>query len=123
MQASEQEQQQPLPGECKEWKALLGPGVVVVDCFALFRTAGWTMDLVKAEDQGDDPEELVLERVVGVPQGYQPPVIRGIDVHFEEKTDVEYKTVTIVPDGLKLEVVDRREAPPATRAPNARLQP
>jgi hypothetical protein len=110
MEASEQEQQ-PFPGKVKEWKALLGPGVIVVDCFALFRTAGWTMDLAKAEDQGDDPQELILERVVGVPEGYQPPVIRGIDVHFEEQTDVEYKTVTILPDGPKLDVVDMRDAP------------
>lgn len=121
MEASEE--QQPLPGECKEWKALLGPGVVVVDCFVLFRTAGWKMDLVKSEQQSDDPEELILERVVEFPQGYQPPVIRGIDVHFEEQTDVEYKTVTILPDNLQLEVVDRRDAPSAARAPKQRLEP
>ena len=110
MEASEE--QQPLPGKCKEWKALLGPGVVVVDCFVLFRTAGWKMDLVKAEQQSDDPEELVLERVVELPEGYQPPVIRGIDVHWEEKTDVEYKTVRVRPDDIVLEVSDRRQAPP-----------
>lgn len=121
MQASEE--QQPLPGEYKEWKALLGPGIVVVDCFVLFRTAGWKMDLVKAEQQSDDPEELVLQRVVEIPQGYQPPVIRGIDVHYEEQTDVEYKTVTVLPDNLRLEVVDRRGAPSAARAPTQRLQP
>ncbi len=110
MEASQEEQ--PLPGKCKDWKALLGPGVVVVDCWAVFPTAGWKMDLRKPEEQGDDPEELILERVVTFPEGYQPPVIRGIDVHWEEQSDVEYKTVTIIPDGLKLEVVDRRNAPP-----------
>lgn len=121
MEASEH--QQPLPGECKEWKALQGPGVIVVDCFALFRTAGWKMSLAKAEEQPDDPEELVLERVIEFPQGYQPPVIRGIDVHYEEKTDVEYKTVTILPEGLKLDVVDKRDAPSAARAPHTGLKP
>ncbi|CAN5212765.1 hypothetical protein BH20ACT16_BH20ACT16_12460 [soil metagenome] len=120
MEASEE---QALPGECKEWKALQGPGIIVVDCFALFHTAGWKMQLVKAEEQSDDPEELILDRVVEFPQGYQPPVIRGIDVHFEEQTDVEYKTVTIQPDGLTLEVVDKREAPSAARAPTTRLEP
>lgn len=120
MEASEEHA---LPGECKEWKALQGPGIIVVDCFALFRTAGWKMQLVKAEEQSDDPEELILDRVVEFPQGYQPPVIRGIDVHFEEQTDVEYKTVTIQPEGLTLEVVDKREAPSAARAPTTRLEP
>lgn len=121
MEASQHEG--PIPAKFKEWKALLGPGVVVVDCFALFRTAGWTMELVKVDDQGDDPEQLVLERVVECAPGYQPPVIRGIDVHFEEQTDVEYKTVRILPDDLILEVVDRREAPSAARQPHQRLKP
>ena len=101
-----------LPGNCRDWRALLGPGVVVVDCWVTFPSAGWKMDLVKSEEQGDDPEELVLERHVTVPEGYQPPVIRGLEIHWEEQTDVEYKRVRIVPDELELEVVDRRDAPP-----------
>lgn len=109
MEASEEHA---LPGKCRDWKALLGPGVVVVDVWATFPSAGWLMELRKAENQGDDPEELVLERVVTFPEGYQPPVIRGIDVHWEEQSDVEYKTVRILPDDLTLEVVDRRDAPP-----------
>jgi hypothetical protein len=103
---------EPLPGSCKDWKALLGPGVIVVDCWVTFPSAGWKMDLVKPEQQGDDAEELVLERVVTYPEGYQPPVVRGLDIHWEERTDVEYKTVRIVPDELTLEVLDRRNAPP-----------
>jgi hypothetical protein len=104
--------QEQLPGKCRDWKALLGPGVVVVDVWATFPSAGWNMELRRAEQQSDDPEHLILERVVTFPGGYQPPVIRGIDVHWEEKTDVVYKTVTILPDGPELEVIDRREAPP-----------
>ncbi len=46
------------------------------------------------------------------PEGYQPPVVRGIDVHWEEQTENEYKTVRILPDDLTLEVADRRQAPP-----------
>jgi hypothetical protein len=109
MQASEE---QPLPGKTRDWRALLGPGVVVVDAWATFPTAGWSMELRKAEEQSDDPSELVLERVVTVPEGYQPPVVRGMEVHWEEQTDAEYKKVRIVPDDIELEVVDRREAPP-----------
>jgi hypothetical protein len=103
---------QALPGKCKDWRALLGPGVVVVDCWATFPTAGWSMELRRAEEQGDDPDVLILERHVGFPEGYQPPVIRGMDVHWEEQTDVEYKRVRIIPDDIELEVVDRRNAPP-----------
>ncbi len=106
--------EQALPGKCRNWRALLGPGVVVVDVWVTFPTAGWNMELRKAEDQGDDPEALILERIVTYPnpEHYQPPVVRGMDVHWEEQSDVEYKTVRIVPDDLTLEVIDRRNAPP-----------
>jgi len=91
----------------------MGPGVVVVDVWVTFPSAGWKMELRKAEDQGDDPAQLLLERIVTFPdEGYQPPVTRGMEVHWEEQTDAEYKSVRILPDELTLEVVDRREAPP-----------
>jgi len=54
---------------------------------------------------------MPADELVGWLEGYQPPVIRGIDVHYEEQTDTEYRTVTINPDGLKLDVVDMRDAP------------
>ena len=109
MEASEH---QALPGKCYKWTALLGPGVIVVDVKVTFPTAGWEMELRKAEEQSDDPEELVLERAVTFPEGYQPPVIRGLDVHWEEQTDVEYKTLRVIPDDITLAVEDRRDAPP-----------
>ncbi len=109
MEASDSEV---LPGRCRDWRALLGPGVVVVDCWVTFPTAGWMMELVKSEQQGDDPRQLVLERRVTFPEGYQPPVVRGLDIHWEEQTDVEYTSVRILPDELTLEVDDRRDAPP-----------
>jgi len=105
--------QQSLPGKCRDWRALLGPGVIVVDVWATFPSGGWQMELRRAEDQGDDREELVLDRIVTFPEGYQPPVTRGMEVHWEEQTDAVYKTVRIRPDELTLEVVDRREAPPS----------
>lgn len=108
MEASQEE----MPGKIRDWRALQGPGVVVVDCWVTFPSAGWMMELRKAEEQGDDSERLVLERVVTHPEGYQPPVTRGLDVRWEEKTDVEYKTVTVLPEGTELEVQDRRGAPP-----------
>ena len=70
------------------------------------------MDEAPPDFWSDDPEELILERVVTFPEGYQPPVVRGIDVHWEEQTEIEYKTVRILPDELTLDVLDRRNAPP-----------
>ena len=105
MEASDAEA---LPGKCRDWKALLGPGVLVVDGWCTFPTAGYTSELRRAEPQGSNPEDLLLERVVTVPEGYQPAVIRAVEMHYEEQTDVEYKTVTILPDGLTLEVQDAR---------------
>ena len=96
----------PLPGKCRDWKALQGPGVLVVDGWCTYPSAGWMTELRRIEPQGTNPKDLLLERITTVPEGYQPPVTRGIEVHFEEVTDVKYETVTIMPDGLTLDVVD-----------------
>ena len=97
-----------LPGKCRDWKARQGPGVVVVDGWCTFPTGAYTTELRKAERPGADSEELVLERVVTVAEGYHAPVIRGVEMHYEEPTDVEYKKVTILPDGPTVEVEDKR---------------
>ena len=95
-------------GKCRDWKARRGPGVLVVDGWCTFPSAGWMTELKKMEPQGTNPKDLLLERVTTEPPGgYQPPVVRGIEVHFEEVTDVAYETVTIMPDGLTLEVEDQ----------------
>jgi hypothetical protein len=106
MEASEAE---PFRGKCRDWKAQLGPGVLVVDGWCTFPSAGWMTELKKIEPQGSNPKDLLLERVVTEPEGYQPPVVRGIEVHFEEITDADYDTVTIMPEGLTLEVIDARK--------------
>lgn len=98
----------PVQGKCRDWRALQGPGVLVVEGWCTYPSAGWMTELRKVEPQGSDPKELLLERVTTVPDGYQPPVVRGIEVRYEDVTDVEYETVTIMPDGLTLEVVDAR---------------
>ncbi len=97
-----------LPGKCRDWKALRGPGVLVVDGWCTFPTAGFNVELRKVEPQGANPADLLLERVVTVPEGYQPPVVRAIEVHWEDETDFEYETVTILPDGPTIDVVDAR---------------
>ena len=80
--------------------------MLVVDGWCTYPSAGWMTELRRIEPQGTNPKDLLLERITTVPEGYQPPVTRGIEVHFEEMTDVEYETVTIMPDGLTLDVVD-----------------
>ena len=49
------EASQELPGKCRDWKALLGPGVVVVDVWATFPSAGWNMELRKASSRATTP--------------------------------------------------------------------
>jgi hypothetical protein len=96
----------PVQGKCRDWKAQRGPGVLVVDGWCTYPSAGWMTELREIEPQGSNPKDLLLERITTVPEGYQPPVVRGIEVHFEKVGDFEYETVTIMPDGLTLEVID-----------------
>ena len=105
MEASDAAPQQ---GKCRDWKALRGPGVLVVHGWCTYPSAGWMTELRRMEPQGANPRDLLLERITTVPEGYQPPVVRGIEVHFEEVTEAEYDTVTIMPDELTLEVIDAR---------------
>jgi hypothetical protein len=95
---------QPLPGKCKDWKAAYMKGTLMVVGWCTFPSSGWSMELRHAEPQGANPKDLLLERVVGLQEGYQANVLKAIEVEYEEKTDIEYDTVTIVPDGPTVEV-------------------
>ena len=100
------------PGKCRDWRAFQGPGVIVVDGWCTFPKSGYKVEMRKAEPQGINPKDLLLERVVTEPEGYQPAIVRAFEIHWEEQTDIEYSTVTIIPDGPTIDVVDAREPPP-----------
>jgi hypothetical protein len=95
---------QPLPGRCKDWKAAYMKGVLMVRGWCTFPSSGWSMELRHADPQGANPKDLLLERVVALQAGIQADVLRVIEVEYDETTDVEYDTVTILPDGPTIEV-------------------
>lgn len=104
MEASHADTSAEVPGKCKDWKAAYMKGTLMVSGWCTFPSSGWSMELRHAEPQGTNPKDLLLERVVALQAGYQADVIRVIEVEYDEKTDVEYDTVTIVPDGPTVEV-------------------
>ena len=69
-------------------------------------TGGYTVELRPHEPQGINPRDLLLDKVVVEPTGPVPDVITDVEVRYEEITDVEYDTVTILPDGPSVEVED-----------------
>jgi len=73
------------------------------------------VELRRAEPQGINPTDLLLERVivsrrpaVGSEAPGKLPLGVDVPVRYEEQTDVEYRTVTILPDGPTLKVLHAR---------------
>jgi hypothetical protein len=88
-------------GECRDWRAthdLRPPGAkLVVTATCTFPTPGYTVELRRREPQGINPADLLLDKVVTEPAGVAADVLNDIQVRYEEDTDFEYKTVTILP--------------------------
>jgi hypothetical protein len=98
-------------GVCRDWHAVhdhqpLGSAVLRVTGTCRFDTAGWSVELRRHEPQGINPRDLLLDRVVREPQGPAAQVITDVKVRYEEQTDFEYETVTILPDGPSVPVED-----------------
>ena len=97
------------PGTCRDWYASHdhmppGPQTLRVTGICTFPTAGYTVALRRHEPQGINPRDLLLDKVVTEPTGPVPDVITDVEVRYEEVTDVEYDTVTILPDGPSIQV-------------------
>jgi hypothetical protein len=83
-----------------------GPGILEVVGGCTFPSSGYEVSLVRHEPQGTNPRDLLL-RLVVTPPGPDDtvlPVITTYPVSYAETTEVELDTVTILPDGLTLEV-------------------
>ena len=102
--ATSAEGREPVPGKCKDWKAAYVKGTLMVRGWCTFPSSGWSMELRRAEPQGINPKDLLLQRVVALQEGIQADVLKAIEVEYDEKTDVEYDTVTILPDGTTIEI-------------------
>ena len=71
-----------------------------------FPTAGYVVELRRHEPPGADPRDLLLEKVVRAPAGPLAEAVTVVPVNYDEETDVEYDTVTILPDGIAVPVRD-----------------
>jgi hypothetical protein len=93
----------PVPSdwECFDWHAFHdhqppGPPRLTVFGTCQFPRSGYTAELRRAEPQGINPADLILDLVVEEPEA-GAHVITELEVRYQEETDVEYETVTIRP--------------------------
>jgi hypothetical protein len=98
-----------LAGNCGGWSAWHdheppGPPVLHVRGECEFPTAGFSVELRRHEPQGFNPRDLLLDRIVREPSGPVPQVITVVEARYREETDFEFDTVTILPDGVLLQV-------------------
>jgi hypothetical protein len=92
--------------ECGEWEAWRnreppGPVILHVTGECKFPDDRYQADLRRHEPQGINPKDLLLELIVTEKRGWTEPVEETtLEVRYEEQTDLEYETVTILPDGV-----------------------
>jgi hypothetical protein len=86
-----------------------GPKKLTVRGTVMVPTSKSTAELRPQEPQGIDPLDYLLNVVVHPANEPDLPVETPFGVEYEEVTDVEYKTVSIVPKGPEGIVVDHPE--------------
>jgi hypothetical protein len=69
-------------------------------------TPGFTLTLKESSPQGIDADVLLLDLIVTPPGSDMivPQMITEEEVRFEKPTEIEYKRVTILPDGPDIAV-------------------
>jgi hypothetical protein len=98
-------------GACRDWRAVHdkeppGPFTLRVTGTCTMPTPGYAVELRRHAPQGINPRDLLLDRIVTPPSGIQPQILETIEVRFEERTDLDYDTVSILPDGPTIEVFE-----------------
>jgi len=96
---------------CRDWSAFHGsrppaPKTLRVTGTCTFGTTGFRVELERAEPQGINPKILLLNKtVIKPPDGaITAPKIAHVEARYEEVTDVEYDSVTILPGGPTIPV-------------------
>ncbi|MCA1569834.1 MAG: hypothetical protein LC798_05830 [Chloroflexi bacterium] len=96
---------------CRNWSAFHGsrppaPKTLRVTGACTFGTTGFRVELERAEPQGINPKILLLNKtVIKPPEGaITAPKIAHVEARYEEVTDVEYDSVTILPGGPTIPV-------------------
>lgn len=100
---------EPQGSPCFNWSAFHGSRpptarALLVTGTCRFPTGGYVVKLVRHEPQGINPKDLLLDLIVQEPNGAVPDVITDVEARYEEMTEFEYETVTILPDGPTIPV-------------------
>jgi hypothetical protein len=98
-----------VPGKCSGWKAILnmmppGPSILKVTGKCIFPKHGFKVTLKEAVPQGINPAILLLKKTVKPPTGIVLPTPQVVNVTFTKKTTFKYQKVTILPDGVTINV-------------------
>jgi hypothetical protein len=98
----------PPAGECSEWDAWHdhmpgGPATLIVSGVCKFPDESYQAKLRRREPQGINPKDLLLELIVTEEPGWEE-METTLEVRYEEQTDFEYDTVTILPDVVTVPV-------------------
>ena len=96
-------------GKCSGWKAVLnmmppGPSILRVTGKCIFPKHGFKVTLKEAVPQGINPAILLLKKTVKPPTGIVIPTPQVVSVTFTKKTKFKYQKVTILPDGVTINV-------------------
>lgn len=101
-------------GTCRDWTASHdhmppGPATLRVSGTCTFGTPGYRIELRRHEPQGINPKDLLLDKIVIPPEGdLGAQVLTEVEARYEEITDFEYDSVTILPEGPSISVQDVR---------------
>jgi len=95
-------------GECSEWEAWHNrrpgaPPTLIVTGKCKFPDESYQAKLRRREPQGINPKDLLLELIVTEEPGWEE-MEPTLEVRYEEQTDFEYDTVTILPDVVTVPV-------------------
>jgi hypothetical protein len=98
--------------ECSEWEAWHdhmpgGPATLIVSGVCKVPDDRYKVVLRRREPQGINPKDLLLELIVTEERsGTELVEETALEVRYEEQTDFEYDTVTILPDGAVIPVME-----------------
>jgi hypothetical protein len=92
------------PYKCRDWKAGLDrtPGdqpALHVSGRCEFPTSGYTVRLQRHAPQGINPFDLLLDLIITEPTGPVSQVATEVNASYQEPTNVEFKSVTTLPNG------------------------
>jgi hypothetical protein len=101
------------PHNCRDWEAWHDrmPGAQAtlhVTGRCEFPTSGYSVRLERHEPQGINPRDLLLDLVITEPTGPVTQVVTEEEVRYDEQTDLDYDSVTILPDGPTVNVTTTR---------------